>query len=92
MGINSVDVRDNSFVEGGHMLDERRKTGSSGPDADGEYIEFVRTGAPAAGAYHCSGCGYGVTVHAKLPQCPMCGGTTWEQAAWSPFSRAGRLQ
>jgi rubrerythrin len=74
------------------MLDERRKTSSPGTTVEREYIEFVRTGASVAGAYHCSGCGYGVTVHAELPQCPMCGGTSWEQAAWSPFSRAGRAQ
>ena len=33
----------------------------------------------------CSGCGYGVTIFRTLPRCPMCGGQTWEQTAWSPF-------
>jgi rubrerythrin len=90
MGIISVGARHNRFVEGGHMLDERRTTGSPVKETEGEYVEFVRTGAAAVGAYHCSGCGYGVTVHAQLPSCPMCGGTTWEQASWSPFSRIAR--
>jgi rubredoxin len=58
------------------MLDEARKLDSAG----GDFVEFVRTGAPAAGAFHCSGCGYGVVVQASLPRCPMCGGTTWEHA------------
>ena len=71
------------------MLDEARSTRSK----DGEYVEFLATGAAAAGEYHCSGCGYGVTVTSTLPQCPMCAGTTWEPTAWSPFSRAdGRLR
>jgi hypothetical protein len=45
-------------------------------------------GAPAAGEFHCAGCGYGVTVVHELPRCPMCGGESWEQVAWSPFGRA----
>ncbi|HST17187.1 MAG TPA: hypothetical protein VLK36_05925 [Gaiellaceae bacterium] len=53
-----------------------------------EYVAFARVGDGAAGAYHCSGCGYGVTVSTTLPQCPMCDCETWEQAEWSPFSRA----
>ena len=65
------------------MLDEARRLDGG----EGDYVEFVATGAPAAGAYHCSGCGYGVTVQSTLPQCPMCSGTTWEPAAVSPFSR-----
>jgi len=75
------------------MLDEGPKTDVPRTGEDAEFIEFLRTGTAAVGAYHCSGCGYGVTVHAQLPPCPMCGGTTWEQVAWSPFSsRASRLQ
>jgi rubredoxin len=57
---------------------------------EGDYVEFVTTGTAVVGEFHCAGCGYGVTVHTKLPRCPMCAGTTWEQAAWSPFSRATR--
>ena len=68
------------------MLDEAWKLGSM----DGDYVEFVAAGARAAGAYHCSGCGYGVTVHTTLPRCPMCGGATWEPAAAGPFPH--RLQ
>ena len=63
------------------MLDEAWKFRSR----EGDFVEFVSAGAPAAGAFHCSGCGYGVTVQQTLPRCPMCGGTTWEHAASSPF-------
>lgn len=63
-----------------------------GESADGDgYVEFLNEGTAAAGEFHCAQCGYGVTVSATLPRCPMCSGTTWEQTAWSPFSRA-RLQ
>jgi rubrerythrin len=44
-----------------------------------DYVDFVTTGAPATGAFHCSACGYGVTVQSTLPRCPMCSGTTWER-------------
>jgi len=59
---------------------------------EGDYVAFVRAGDAAVGEFHCSNCGYGVTIHAALPRCPMCAGTTWEQAAWSPFSRATQVQ
>ena len=65
------------------MLDEARKL----DPRDGDYVEFSPTGAPARGAYHCSSCGYGVTVTTTLPRCPMCGGTTWEAAGASAFAR-----
>ena len=52
-----------------------------------EYIEFVAAGEHAKGEFHCSDCGYGVTVHRHLPVCPTCGGGAWEQADWSPFTR-----
>jgi rubredoxin len=48
-------------------------------------------GAPAKGEFHCSDCGYGVTVHTKLPRCPMCGGGAWEQVDWHPFTRDRHL-
>ena len=64
------------------MLDEARRL-----DRDaGDFIEFARTGALVTGAYHCSGCGYGVTLQASLPRCPMCSGTTWEPAASSSYA------
>jgi rubrerythrin len=84
MGINSVGTLENRLVKGVPMLDE----GASTKLQDGDYVEFLDTGATAVGEYHCSSCGYGVTVHATLPQCPMCAGTTWEPSAWSPFKRA----
>ena len=52
------------------------------------YVEFVTTGMSAKGEFHCCECGYGVIVYRTLPQCPMCGGTSWEPSAWSPFGRA----
>jgi rubrerythrin len=63
------------------LLDEARTLGRG----DGDFVEFVTTGAPAAGVFHCSACGYGVTVQVTLPRCPMCGGTTWERTSVSPF-------
>lgn len=88
MGINSVGTSENRFVKGVFMLDEASSTRAG----DGDFVEFLDAGTSAAGEYHCAGCGYGVTVHATLPQCPMCSGTTWESTAWSPFSRGNRLQ
>lgn len=58
------------------------------PTDDGGFVQFLAEGADAAGEFHCAECGYGVTVHTTLPRCPMCSGTSWEQVAWSPFSRA----
>jgi rubrerythrin len=57
------------------------------PPTDG-YVSFWASGETAKGEFHCSDCGYGVTVHRALPLCPMCGGSAWEQVAWSPFTRA----
>lgn len=57
-------------------------TGTTTLEAVG-YVEFAATGDAAFGEYHCSECGYGVTVWRVLPRCPMCGGTSWEQSARS---------
>ena len=70
------------------MLDHAAEGGA----ARGDYVEFVRSGTSVAGAYNCSACGYGVTVHAELPRCPMCSGTTWELQDWRPFTQPSRLQ
>ena len=70
------------------MLDERRK--HDAPEDD--FVEFLRAGSPATGEFRCSSCGYGVTVHVALPQCPMCTGTSWESAAWSPAPLRRPLQ
>lgn len=61
-------------------------------DAPDDLVEFLLTGVKAKGEFHCAECGYGVTVVHELPVCPMCGNESWEQAAWSPFGRARRLQ
>jgi rubrerythrin len=64
-----------------------RETGTSRTPLD-DYVEFRATGDIVKGEYHCSQCGYGVAIVRALPLCPMCGGSSWEQTAWSPFSRA----
>jgi hypothetical protein len=56
--------------------------------SDAGYVQFWSAGDSAKGEYHCAECGYGVAVYRKLPLCPMCGGESWEQSAWSPLSRA----
>lgn len=62
---------------------------SQAPDSqDADYVDFVPAGKAVTGAYHCADCGYGVTLRSVLPVCPMCSGSNWEQAPWSPFSRA----
>ncbi|MBX5474731.1 MAG: hypothetical protein IRZ20_06910 [Thermoleophilia bacterium] len=57
-----------------------------GPSAD-EVVELATVGEAAVGEFRCAECGYGVIVQRELPACPMCGGTRWEQSAWSPFTR-----
>ena len=57
-----------------------------------DFIEFWPAGIQAKGEFHCAECRYGVTIHSKLPTCPMCGCESWEQTAWHPFtSRAEDL-
>ena len=58
------------------------------PEGGGDFIHFWNAGVSAKGEFHCADCGYGVTVYRELPLCPMCGCTSWEEAAWSPFTRA----
>jgi rubrerythrin len=67
------------------MLDETR---SRAPTAAGDFVQFFATGERVKGEYRCAECGYGVAVWTQLPPCPMCGGESWEQGEWSPFSRA----
>jgi tRNA(Arg) A34 adenosine deaminase TadA len=69
------------------MLDQARQ----GDTGHGDYVDFLVTGMTAAGQYHCADCGYGVTVYATLPQCPMCSGTMWEPAAWTAVARTQRV-
>jgi hypothetical protein len=59
-----------------------------GRESGGDYVHFLPAGTSVKGEFHCSACGYGVTVYRRLPVCPMCGGGEWEQSAWSPLSRA----
>jgi len=57
-------------------------------DASAEYVEFIAAGVHVKGEFHCSECGYGVTIYRELPVCPMCGNGSWEQSTWSPFTRS----
>jgi len=66
------------------MIEERR----AADPTEGDFVAFRFAGDAVKGEFRCSGCGYGVAVSRELPQCPMCAGTTWEEAAWSPFGRA----
>jgi rubrerythrin len=61
--------------------------------SDVDFIQFFDVGARVSGTFHCAECGYGVAVQARLPHCPMCGGTTWERgrAAAGADSRILRL-
>ena len=68
------------------MVEEQR---SGRPAAD--FVQFWPTGVHVKGEFHCSECGYGVTIHRELPVCPMCGGEAWEPTTWSPFARAEGL-
>ena len=61
---------------------------SSRETQDGDFVEFLLAGVKVKGEFHCAECGYGVTIYRALPVCPMCGGESWEQSAWSPFGRA----
>jgi rubrerythrin len=56
--------------------------------AVGDFVEFWESGTSVTGEFHCSECGYVVAMRGPLPACPTCSGTSWEQSAWSPFSRS----
>jgi len=55
-------------------------------DPGDESVEFFATGIKVAGQYRCAECGYGITIHAELPVCPMCSGRSWEATPWTPLS------
>jgi hypothetical protein len=50
-----------------------------------DYVEFWHAGAPATGTFCCAACGWAVSSVRRLPDCPSCGGSVWEQAVSSPF-------
>ena len=66
---------------------ERQEQASSMDD----FVVLFATGTRAMGQYRCASCGYGITLHSNLPSCPMCGGESWEQSAWTPFARGDEL-
>lgn len=53
-----------------------------------QFVPFWHAGTSVKGEFHCAECSYGIVVMHELPTCPMCGGTAWEQASWSPFRRS----
>jgi rubrerythrin len=65
------------------MQDATRVEAAQAP----EYVPFFATGERAVGEFHCSECGYGVSVQQRLPRCPMCSGEAWE-----PVGAGLRLQ
>jgi hypothetical protein len=65
-----------------------RDVDAAGREPGGDFVDFLSAGARVKGEFHCAECGYGVTVYRALPVCPMCGGSDWEQSAWSPLTRA----
>ena len=58
---------------------------------DDGFVPFYAAGDSAKGEFHCTECGYGVTIFRELPHCPMCGCTSWEQSTWSPLTHARAL-
>ena len=83
MGMNLSNV---PHEEGVLMIERAASTET--PESQ-DFVRFWAAGERVKGEFHCSDCGYGVTVHTRLPACPMCASVSWEQTAWSPFSRAG---
>jgi rubrerythrin len=68
-------------ILGASMLKQVRESST----VEDGFIPFFAAGTSTKGEFHCSDCGYGVTVFRALPRCPMCGGESWEQSTWSPF-------
>jgi hypothetical protein len=69
----------------------KRETLVEGNVTESQFVSFWQAGTTIKGEFHCAECSYGVIVTRELPTCPMCGGTAWEQAAWSPFARSRAL-
>jgi rubrerythrin len=67
-----------------------RETKTSRAATD-DYVEFRVAGDVVKGEFHCAECGYGVTIVRALPICPMCGGSSWEESAWHPFTHRSTL-
>ena len=62
------------------------ETGAS--RAGDDFVQFRSAGESVKGEFHCAECGYGVTIVRALPVCPMCGGVSWEQTTWHPFTHS----
>ena len=82
MGMNLSNV---PHEEGILMIERAASTET--PESQ-DFVRFWAAGERVKGEFHCSDCGYGVTIVRALPLCPMCGGKSWEQFAWSPFTRS----
>lgn len=67
--------------------------GSSSLDADllvDLGLQVERTGSTSRMDVRCSACGYGAVVKSMPSRCPMCTGSTWDFADWSPLAAARR--
>jgi rubrerythrin len=58
---------------------ETRRAEAPRPELE-EAATLFAAGDLAIGEFRCFGCGYGVSVRAVLPKCPMCHGLLWEEA------------
>jgi hypothetical protein len=68
------------------QIEPGRRVEGAALDTDG-VPGFLGAGSEASGYYHCADCGYGISVRRLLPVCPMCRGSSWEDATSSPFTR-----
>ena len=88
MGNNPVGSLGTGHAGGLMAIDEARQAGS----AEGDFVAFVTTGAPASGAFRCSACGYGVSVYATLPptrDVSVSGRSSWNCiASYHVFTRS----
>jgi hypothetical protein len=72
-------------AEGGRRTVQLETRGAAlEPSADA--VLFL-TGTEASGDFHCAACGYGITVRALLPQCPMCRGIEWQESSATTSAR-----
>jgi lipopolysaccharide biosynthesis regulator YciM len=60
--------------------------GRPAPEAGARDVDRVEAGTRGAGEYRCLECGYGIVTFSLVPACPMCHGSHWQAARWSPFT------
>ena len=60
----------------------------AGARSEPDYVRFWPTGAEVIGTFCCAACGRAVCSVRRLPDCPTCGGSLWEDTVSSPFGSA----